>query len=143
MPVIDASKNQLINIDFFRVDLDVLPLEALKVDGKGEKLFKMSISCANPNAKIPRYQLTVPIMPNRVIEAVVIKGEFKAKSHIGNSKCNVQRVFVNMDVSDILGKKIPEKIHYIEFYGSNHAGEPVKERIHRTLSEIMGIVMKQ
>ena len=127
--VIDGPKNLLLRVDLYQVDLSLNgSMRRESVTGTALKLFRMSISCAKPTAKMPRYELSVPVMPDRLIEAVVSKGEVKAKSHIGVAKCQIHRVSVNMSWINLLGKRIP-KIHHIDLYGLSNKQEPVKERL--------------
>jgi hypothetical protein len=127
-PIIDASANMLLRVEVYQIDLNILPLRPERVRGNAEKLFRMNIACTKPNAKMPRYELSLPIMPQRQIEVLVVKGEVKAKTHIGNAKCQIQRAYVNMEWINLFGKRLP-KVHYIDLYGVTCKNESVKERM--------------
>lgn len=137
-PRIDAAQNRLLEIVVYEVDLDRLPLQPKALVGKGHRLFRMDIECPDPTKKMPRYYITVPVMPERRIEAVVSKGEVIAKSHINKSNCRIQRVHVSL--SRLLGTSIPD-IHRITLYGFNNRNEPVEEPIDKpTLGDFMSIM---
>jgi hypothetical protein len=136
-PVRDATTPCKIRVEMFKVNLDKMPLRAEPVAGKLKSMFEMSVSCVDPTAKKPRYTFTTPIMPNNSIDAVLLKdGTFKYKSKIGDAKCNVDRVFVNMTAETLLGIVIPSEIHYIELCGVDASNTAVKERTHISLSDL-------
>ena len=140
-PIVETAHNRLVRVELYRVDLNILPLRAELVCGNGEKLFRMRISCRKPNAKTPMYDISIPIMPQREIQAVVVNGEVNARTHIGDSKSQIRRVYVDMDWITIAGKRIKPNIRYIELYGVNKDNETVKEHVEApTIADYMHII---
>lgn len=147
-PIIDSDKNQLIKIQLWEINLDHLPLEKKQVKGDGEKLFRMNIELSDKDkkkmSKMPKYHLRIPMMPDRYMEAIISKGEVKAKTHIGNSKCRILRAFVNLDwiKLPLVQQKIPD-LHFIDLYGVDSKDNSVKERIEKpTLNDFKQILQQ-
>ena len=111
-------------VHLMAVDLHKMPLKPTRMEGTGTKLEKLFAMRILPHADGKRYELTIPVMPDKTMQAFVRDGRVVAKTKIGTGMHCVHRVFVHLTWTF----KVP-KIHWIDLYGRDAHGVTVSERI--------------
>jgi hypothetical protein len=139
---IAESGKELRKIDAYVVDLQQHPLQPQPL--KGNMLYTLALEIAPVAGKAGRYLLTMPILKQKPIEAIMVGGKLHVKVDIGQHKrCDIIKVLVHMDIEKVLGREVP-KIHHIKLLGTNQQKQQVDEQFQAPgMREVSDIIQQQ